>query len=157
MNYTFLTDEEKKILEQEYRKITTSGISLILSGIFYIIIPSIFSHQINNSIDVSIRYIFLSITLLIAFLIRIVRSIILSKQTNTNFKNILKRLITSSIVTFALCELIAILGLVEYIITGIKMDLYLMVFLSFVFFIVHFPKKLHWEAYINSNIQGFRQ
>lgn len=157
MNLTFLTEEEKRLLDNQYKQIIFIGFSIIASIPIYFLIGSLVEFDQKETSKNTIRYIFLFIALLIAFLIRIIRSIILKKQNKTSLINLLSRLKASSIITLTLCEAIAILGITEYFITNIKMDLYLMLLLSIVFLAVHFPRKYLWIQYINLHIREFRE
>ncbi len=157
MNFTFLSEEEKRLFENQYKQILTIGFSIIASIPIYLVVGNMIEFEKQNLPNPSVRYIFLGVALLIAFLIRIIRSIILQKQERTTFIHLMNRLKASSIITFALCEAIAIIGITEYFLTGMKMDLYLMLFLSLVFFAVHFPRKSRWEYYINLHIREFQK
>ncbi|MGC8927720.1 MAG: hypothetical protein ACP5QK_07325 [Myxococcota bacterium] len=153
MHYTFLNEEQKAAFTNKYRQTMVIGTNII-GGTILVIVISLFFEKENRPItNIGYRYYFLGVALIIAFLIRLFRSLILTNQKKPTFDILLKRLQTSSLITLSLCDMVAIFGLVEYMLSGIKMDLYLMIFLSFVFFIVHFPGKYQWEAYINSNIK----
>ncbi|MCX7959564.1 MAG: hypothetical protein N3B13_11015 [Deltaproteobacteria bacterium] len=157
MNFTFLNDAEKIFLEKQYKSVALIGFSIISSIPFYLIAGHLVNFERQHTGGITIRYIFLSIALIIAVFIRILRSIILSKQNKPVFLNLVNRLKASAILTFALCEAIAITGITEYFLTGNKMDLYIMLFLSLVFFAVHFPRKSLWEYYINLHIRELQK
>ncbi len=158
MNLTFMNDEQKRVFEEQYKKIMIIGIAITASVFLYVFIAFLPLSTNSEAANImQLRYTFLAIALFVAFAIRIIRSTIIRKVENPDFKNLINRLTVSSIITFSLCESIAILGFVEYFMTGIMMDLYIMIFLSLVFSVVHFPRKSHWEAYINQNLRGFSQ
>lgn len=56
-------------------------------------------------------------------------------------------LAVAAIITFALCEVPAIFGLVLYFLTRNVTDFYLFLIISLFFFSFHFPKFSQWEAW----------
>ena len=55
----------------------------------------------------------------------------------------------AAIITFALCEAVAVLGLVLFLLAGNAMDFYIFMVISLGFFYLHFPKYEHWEKVVN--------
>ncbi|HLD48216.1 MAG TPA: hypothetical protein VJA64_10350 [Desulfobaccales bacterium] len=51
----------------------------------------------------------------------------------------------SAIITFALCESVAVLGLVLFLLAGQGMDFYIFMVISLGFFYLFFPKYEQWE------------
>lgn len=66
----------------------------------------------------------------------------------------IKRLISSAIVTYALCESVAIYGLVLFLLNGDSSDLYLFIALSVLFFAVYFPKYSRWEEWFKARVKA---
>ena len=66
----------------------------------------------------------------------------------------IKRLISSAIVTYALCESVAIYGLVLFLLNGDSSDLYLFIVLSVLFFAVYFPKYSRWEEWFKARFKA---
>jgi hypothetical protein len=62
----------------------------------------------------------------------------------------IQRLISNAIVTYALCESVAIYGLVLFLMNGNSSDLYLFIVLSVFFFAVYFPKYSRWEEWLKT-------
>ncbi len=56
----------------------------------------------------------------------------------------------TAIITFALCEAVAILGLVLFFLTGNTMDFYIFMVISLGFFYLHYPKYEQWEQRANA-------
>jgi hypothetical protein len=52
---------------------------------------------------------------------------------------------TAAIITFSLCEAVALLGLVLFLLAGNAMDFYTFMFLSLFYFWFFFPKYQDWE------------
>lgn len=57
------------------------------------------------------------------------------------------RLVTSSIISFALCESIAIYGLVLFLVNGARQEFYLFFCLSLIAFAIHFPRHERWQEW----------
>ena len=104
-----------------------------------------------------LRYLFLGITLVEFFAIRIVKKMILSgggrmsaiSNQGDPLLSKVQKLFTAAIVTFSFCESVGIYGLVLYIVGGSSFDFYLFIFLSLVLFAVTFPKYPQWEEWIS--------
>jgi hypothetical protein len=62
----------------------------------------------------------------------------------------------AAVITFALCEAVALLGLVLFLLGGNAMDFYVFMVISLGFFYLFFPKYEQWENLIKSNIAGRR-
>jgi hypothetical protein len=52
----------------------------------------------------------------------------------------------AAVITFALCEAVALLGLVLFLLQGHPMDFYVFMLLSLFYFWLFFPKYKDWEA-----------
>jgi len=74
---------------------------------------------------------------------------ILLTPGSTNIDEILKALTSGSIIIFALCESIALYGLVLFLIAGLLKEFYFLIGLSFILLIMCFPKRQKWEEIIN--------
>lgn len=60
----------------------------------------------------------------------------------------IQRLFVVSIITYALSEVVAIYGLVIFILTGKLMDFYLAFVASLILLLIHFPTYRQWEERI---------
>jgi len=56
-----------------------------------------------------------------------------------------EKLSLTAIITFALCESVAVLGLVLFLLAGNSMDFYIFMVISLGFFTLFFPKYDQWE------------
>jgi hypothetical protein len=61
-----------------------------------------------------------------------------------------EKLTLTAIITFALCESVAVLGLVLFLLSGQGMDFYIFMVISLVFFTLFFPKYDQWEQRIRA-------
>jgi hypothetical protein len=58
------------------------------------------------------------------------------------------KLITVSMITFALCESIAIYGLVLFLVNGGRQEFYLFLLIALAAFAIHFPRYNRWEEWL---------
>jgi hypothetical protein len=85
---------------------------------------------------------------LIAFIgIRMVRNAIL-KGAGADREARLNRLKTATMISLAMTEIPAVLGLVSFLLTGNTQELYIMVALSIAAVALYFPKLNHWEVWM---------
>ncbi len=57
------------------------------------------------------------------------------------------KLVTVSIIAFALCESIVIYGFVLFLMNGARQEFYLFFFLSLIAFAIHFPRYERWQEW----------
>ena len=55
----------------------------------------------------------------------------------------------TAIIIFALCESVAVLGLVLFLLAGNALDFYILMTVSLGFFYLFFPKYDQWEQRVN--------
>ncbi len=105
-----------------------------------------------------IRYLFLGVTVIEFFAIRVVRRMVLSgggrvsglSKPGDPLLSKAQKLFSAAIVSLAFCESVGIYGLVLFVIGGSSFDFYLFIFLSLIFFALYFPKYSQWEEWIRS-------
>jgi hypothetical protein len=142
------------------------GISLITSVLIYAVIVETIKKQsapftgyapIPEHIDM-LRYTLLGVVVAQYFLIRTVNNLFLSlkrvsqrtyKPASLTAKALgFSRLIAGAVIVYALCESVAIYGLVLFLIQGNSYDFYLFLLISLVYFAIFFPRYDRWEAWI---------
>jgi len=110
-----------------------------------------------------LRNLFLGLSLLQIVAIKIIRSRALRiPETSGDYatakpdesSKLLSRLVAMSIVTFALAESIAVLGLVLFLLNGESADFYIFLGLSLLTFIMFFPKYHQWEEWMHKQQFG---
>jgi F0F1-type ATP synthase membrane subunit c/vacuolar-type H+-ATPase subunit K len=84
-----------------------------------------------------LRYIFLALAAGQYVMIRVIRKIVLARS--------LDNLPQAAIITLALCESLALLGLVLFLLCGNSLDFYIFMFISLGFFYLFFPKYEQWK------------
>jgi F0F1-type ATP synthase membrane subunit c/vacuolar-type H+-ATPase subunit K len=89
-----------------------------------------------------LKYIFLTLAAAQYLVIKAVQKIILARS--------LDNLPQAAIVTFALCETAALLGLVLFLLCGNALDFYVFMVISLGFFYLFFPKYDQWEEMVKA-------
>ncbi len=93
-----------------------------------------------------LRYIFLALAAGQYAMIRVIRKIVLAQS--------LDNLPQAAIITFALCESVALLGLVLFLLCGNSLNFYIFMVISLGFFYRFFPKYDEWEQLVNAGSSG---
>ncbi len=93
----------------------------------------------------------LGAALLVLVAVRVVRSQILKVNPPADLRTLVNKLRISVIVTFALCEIPTILGLVLFFNGGHHKEFYFLAALSTAAMIIYFPKHHYWQAWIAKN------
>jgi F0F1-type ATP synthase membrane subunit c/vacuolar-type H+-ATPase subunit K len=88
-----------------------------------------------------LRYIFLALAALQYVVIKAVQKLVLA-QSQDNLPQ-------AAIITFALCETVAIFGLVLFLLCGNTLDFYVFMVISLGFFYLFYPKYEEWERRIS--------
>jgi hypothetical protein len=89
-----------------------------------------------------LKYIFIALAAAQYGIIKVVQKIIPAKSTDN--------LPQAAIITFALCESVAVLGLVLFLLAGNAMDFYIFMVISLGFFYLFFPKYEQWEERVKA-------
>jgi hypothetical protein len=92
----------------------------------------------------SLRYVFYGISIILVLLLRRLPAWSVAGSQASDSQRI-ARLFQVSVLTSALCEIPAILGLVLALLTGRRQDFYFLVGLALILFLLHFPRRTRWE------------
>lgn len=119
------------------------------SLLIYIALVELFGSRLipysgQSSYLSSLRYIFYGITIVVIFTIRRINSLFKLKPITGKIEKNLNRLLRLSIINSILCEIPALLGLVYFLVKGIKRDFYYLVILSAVLLLLYFPRYSKW-------------
>jgi len=120
------------------------------SLLIYIALVEIFGMKLSPYSDQasylsSLRYIFYGITIVVIFTIRRINSLFKLRPVTGRINKNVNRMMRISIITSLLCEVPALLGLVYFLVKGIKKDFYYLVILSAVLLLLYFPRYSKWE------------
>jgi F0F1-type ATP synthase membrane subunit c/vacuolar-type H+-ATPase subunit K len=89
-----------------------------------------------------LKYIFLAVAASQYAAIKVVQKILPAKSPD--------HLPQATIITFALCETVAVLGLVLFLLAGNSLDFYIFMVISLGYFYLFFPKFEQWEQLMNT-------
>jgi hypothetical protein len=92
-----------------------------------------------------LRYLFFTIAIVEFIFIRFLRSHMISGPSSPAK---IQKLFSMTIITYALCESIAIYGLLLFFVGGKRFDFYSLMILSLIFFAVYFPRYPQWKEWL---------
>ena len=90
-----------------------------------------------------LKYVFLAVAAAQYGAIRVVQKIVPARSVD--------HLPQAAVITFALCESVALLGLVLFLLAGNAMDFYIFMMISLGFFYLFFPKYGQWEERVSAD------
>ena len=151
-------------LKRGYRLARFIGTAMVFGVLVYALVVEIMRNNSAFSREPllpdaaeSVKYIFLGLALFQFFLIRMIRRRFLPREPEqaaglqTGSVSIkVTRLLITSIVTYVLCELVAVFGLVLFFITRSPFDFYLFMGISLLYFAAYFPRYAQWEEWATS-------
>jgi hypothetical protein len=111
-----------------------------------------------------LRYALLGLAAVAFFLIRYLKRVMPTPKSPSGISQIygqyspeVQKCMTVEIVTFALCESVAIYGLVLFLIQGNSMDFYVFLLLSLFYFAIYFPRFGTWEEFMKEKEKAERK
>ncbi len=151
-------------LRKAYRMTAFIGLAMIASLIVYAAVVELIKKQnapfggyspLPPDVLSTLRYALMGVAAVEFFVIRLLNKLMLSGKVplrssamTAQFAPEVQWLVTAAIVTYALCESVAIYGLVLFLIQGNSSDFYLFLALPFAYFGIYFPKYGTWEEWI---------
>lgn len=148
------------ILRKKHRLVKlTWFIFIVILFLYYGLIRVILASE-NIQMDMPeaqislFRYLFLGISLAEFLIIRFLKSILLETKMegNPDVSQLVQKLLSSSIISFAFCEIPAVLGFVLTVMTQNLKECYPFFAISFVGLLFHFPKFDEWEAWMKKKV-----
>ncbi len=94
------------------------------------------------------REIFFGVALVALFIIRFLNKSLLKKSPQEDVKTLVKKLRSTQIITYALSEIPALLGLMLFFLHGFSKEIYAFFAFSLVMMILYFPKFEHWVVWL---------
>ena len=144
-------------LKRTYKTSAILYVAFMLTLIIYLVVFTLFKSQIPDfqgmmeRIDFPwLRYAFYALGFLQVFLIKFIRETATKSITTVDAKILISHLQRMSMISAALCEVPALLGLVLFFLSGSAQDFYVLLIMSFVLFIMYFPRSKNWEEWIKS-------
>jgi hypothetical protein len=96
-----------------------------------------------------IRYGFFALAAAALVLILVLRHALLKRTPGDNRKTALHRLERATLLTLVLAEVPALLGLVLFLLGGLKADFYILLSTSMILVIMFFPRRSGWEEWLS--------
>lgn len=144
-------------LKKAHQMAFAFNVTIIGSLIIYAIVVEIIRRQFapftgfGGMSDITVvRYLFYGIVVINIFVIRVLRNLILRKSSSGDAQSIIHKLRRSALITAALCEVPALLGLLLFLLAGSIRDFYQLAGLSFILVFLHFPRYGNWESWIKN-------
>jgi F0F1-type ATP synthase membrane subunit c/vacuolar-type H+-ATPase subunit K len=157
-------------LRKAYRTTVNIGLVMMAGLVVFAIVVELIKKQhatfngfapLSADAFTTLRYALLTFAAVEFFVIRMVNKAVLSaKALETRTASAaapFAQLMSAAIVTFALCESVALCGLVLFLIQGDTTDFYLFLMISVGYFTIHFPKYAKWEAWMREREKGARR
>ena len=99
----------------------------------------------------TLRFFFYALAVIQVIIIRVLRGFLLRKPPSASAKTLIRRLYTTSILIFALCEVPVLFGLVLFLMSGFYKDFYVLLFVSSFLMFMFFPKYNSWADWIKGS------
>jgi len=144
-------------LKKAFKTSVTLYVAFMISIAIYLVVFEVLKARIPDfqgmmeKIDLPwLRYAFYALGLVQIFLIRFIRETATKSIATVDAKVLIGHLQRMSMISAALCEVPVILGLVLFFISGSAQDFYILLSLSFLLFVLYFPRYTNWEEWIKS-------
>lgn len=146
-----MTEQELTDLKKRYLAVNFIGLAMIGAVFIYAVVVEVlrryyapftgFGSLPKSTADL-LTYVCLFLSLGNYFLIRFIPPKLVAQSP--------QYLPQAAIVTFALCEAVAVFGLVLFFLTGNSVDFYIFFAISLLFFYIFFPKYETWEKIVSA-------
>ncbi len=157
-------------LRKAYRTTVFIGLAMLASLIIYAVVVELIKKQnapfggfspLPADVVGTLRYVLLAVAAVEFIVIQILNKLMLSAKApavrTVAVAAPFGQLVSAAVVTFALCESVAIYGLVLFLIQGDTSDFYLFLMISLVYYAVYFPKYGKWEEWMQERQKARRQ
>lgn len=144
---------EPPVLRQKFQVALTVYIAMMGSLVIYFGLIELFSGQLEqiftldqNSTFLNVRYLFYGLAVLTVVAIRWLRQLLLRKKAAST-ETLAVKLSNTTILTAAICEIPALLGVVLFILGRYKPDFYFLMIVSLVLFFMYLPRFSRWRQW----------
>jgi len=147
--------EDLSGLRKAYRTSSLVGAAVIASLFLYAVVvevgrawlkPFLGFARVENALV--LRYAFYAAAIVIVISSRILNSLILRKSRQDDPKAIIRKLSLAAIVSMALGEGPAVMGLALFLLGGFSRDFYMLLIVSLFLEFRYFPRLRNWENYL---------
>ena len=144
-------------LKKAYKTSSMLYVAFMLSLVIYLVVFEVLKARIPDfqgimeKIDfLWLRYAFYALGLVQIFLIKFIRETATKSIKTVEARILINHLQRMSMISAILCEVPVILGLVLFFLSGNVQDFYVLLILSFVSFVMYFPRFSNWDEWIKS-------
>jgi len=137
------------------KTVSLIGVTVIVSLIVYLGIVEVvravfkpFGGFVTALHFQQIRFGVYGLAIVAVLLIRVLRQAMLRRLPADDQKTALHKLQRAVLLTLILCEAPAILGLALFLLFGLNIDFYLLLFVSLFLVFMYFPRHASWEEWI---------
>lgn len=148
-----------QVLKKTYRNSLVLYIAFMVSLFIYLIVFEVLKSHISEfqgmmeKIDFPwLRYAFYALGLVQVFFIKFISDTAAKSTAAVDIQNFIQHLQKVSVISASLCEVPALLGWVLFFLSGVSRDFYILLSMSFVLFVVYFPRYSNWEMWVRSKV-----
>lgn len=140
-------------LSRAFRVQQILAAALAAALLVYAIIVEVLSRQsytlggVPDTVLNNLRFVFVFIAFAVYFVMRFVQQRILVKRPTDTREALVAKLSVASIISLALAEVPAVLGLVLFLISGNSRDFYPLMVISLILLYVAFPRSVIWAVW----------
>ncbi|MGA2360989.1 MAG: hypothetical protein ABSG73_00870 [Candidatus Aminicenantales bacterium] len=143
-------------LRRHLRTLSLIGVSIVTSLLIYLGLEEFIRARFKPFYGFAgiadrqpLRYGFFALAAVALALILVLRQALLKKTPRDDRKTALHRLERATLLTLVLAEVPALLGLVLFILGGLKADFYILLATSILLVIMFFPRRSGWEEWLS--------
>jgi hypothetical protein len=143
-------------LKKDFKVTSMVSMAMIASLLIYPAIVEVIKYQnapfegFGTQSLSQLKDMFLIVPVFMFLMVRLVRNSILKKSRSDDLNALLNKLKISTILTLALCEISAIVGLVLFLTGGLYKEFYVLLLCSMAAMVIYFPRLDHWAVWIRS-------
>jgi len=131
------------------------GLTFAVCLMFYLLLEEIVRARFQPFLGfargtdvIRLRYFGFAAAVALVIVLRIVHSRILAAAARADGPRAVRSLFRAAVISLALAETPALIGLVLFLLAGLNKDFYLLLFVSIVLVFMYFPRKAAWETVI---------
>ena len=150
--------EQTTDLKKAFQTAVVIAAAMMATLAIYILTVEIFRSQFKPfsglmAIDPGFmtRYIFYILAAVQVIILRVIRGFLLKKSPGDDKVTLIRKLFRTTIITFALCELPALLGLTLFLLSGLYKDFYILTAISLILMFMFFPRYTNWAEWISQD------
>ena len=152
---------ENQQLKDSYRRVATIAFALLMSPFVYAVGVELLSAQgdgfkgvLGGGLDAAVRWAVMALAFVQFFLSGVLRSRLLGERSLAGMVEQImvpseryRRMTAAVLVSLALCESVALFGLLLFVLSGQRADFYPLACASLVFLAIRFPRYHQWQSW----------